>query len=1149
MAKDNFTVIDLLSRLRSLGVELHAENGRLLINAPKGALNSSLREELSHRKAEIVRFLADSRSFTISDSTPIPVVPRDRALSVSFSQERLWFLNQLEPESVAYNSYGVHRLEGHLRVDILSQSLSEIIRRHEALRTAFSEIDGKPVQVVSPPSPFNLQIVDLQGLSEAEREERALGIAIEEAQKPFDLSKGPLFRAILVQLWAEEYLLAVIMHHIITDGWSLGIFTRELEALYKAFSDGRPSPLPELSIQYADFAHWQREWLKGKVLEDQLSYWKQKLSGDLPVLQLPTDRPRPAVQGYRGAKKWFVLSKQLTEALARLSQSRGITLFMTLLAAFEALLYRYTGQTDFAVGTPIANRTRAELEGLIGCFVNTLVLRTDLSGDPQFVGLLRKVRETALGAFAHQHMPFEKLVEVLKPVRDMSYAPLFQVMFALQNFPWVPADLQGLTLTPELTEASTSMFDLTLYMWEEEKGLSGTIEYSTDLFDDSTIERMVDHFEVLLESVTTDPDRRLSELTLLRESERHQVLVEWNDTAAEYPKDECFNQLFEEQVGRTPEATAVICADVSLTYKELNCRANQVANYLRRLGAQPGSIAGICTDRSIDMVVSLLGILKAGCAYMPLDPHFPADRIEFMLKDSNSGILMTQSHLQENIQGFSGEVICIDSDWDRISKEKDTNLTELPGPNDLAYVIYTSGSTGKPKGVQIPHRALVNFLYSMQKEPGLTAADTLLSVTTMSFDIFGLELYLPLLSGGRVVIAEREDTLDGSRLANLIKKHNVSVMQATPSTWRLFIESGWSGYDALKVLCGGEALPSDLVEPLLKRCKELWNLYGPTETTIWSTAYRIKSVEDPILIGSPIANTQTYILDGWLQSVPVGVVGELYIGGDGLAQGYLNRPELTEEKFIPNPFSGGAGGRIYKTGDLARYRPDGNIEYLGRVDHQVKLRGFRIELGEIESRLKEVEGVHDCVVVLREDRVGDQRLVAYYVVREGQTISVSDVRRYLQAKLPNYMVPQHFVELKSIPLTPNGKVDRDGIRLLPLETPQTDHIHVSDEPLTKMEQTLTDIWKEVLGLDHISVHDNFFELGGYSLLSIQVVTKLERKIGFRINPGELVYQTLGQLAASLEQRTDSLTPSAGRSNKGWLFQAIKSRIPVLNRQR
>lgn len=1119
-------IIELMNRLRELGIKLQVEKDRLRVDAPKGVLSSSLRDELSSRKVEILHFLYNSTNTDYYAPIPLQRVPRDGELCLSFSQERLWFLYQLEPENISYNISQCVRLEGPVQVDVLKEAISEIIRRHEVLRTTFGEVGGQPIQVISPPSAIDIYIKDLQAVPDNERMTKARQIAIQEMQRPFDLRKGPLIRVALLRLSPEDHLLVNTIHHIIADGWSLGVFAREFEILYRSFARGQITPLPELSLQYADFAYSHRLWMQGGILEPHLAYWKQKLS-DIPVLQLPTDRPRPVAQRYCGSRKWFKISSHVLDMLGHFNQDHRVTPFMTLLAAFKALLYRYTGQRDFGVGTPIANRNRSELEGLIGFFVNTLVLRTDLSGDHRFVELLEKVKETTLEALTHQDAPFEKVVEAVNPSRDMSYSPLFQVMFAFQNFPWRHVNIEGLTMTPELIDAGTSTFDLSLYLGEEKGGLSGVIEYNSDLFDNATIERMVGHFESLLENVLAAPETRLSELAFLTPPERRQLLEVWNQTDADYPRDKCYHQLFEEQAARTPDSVAVVCAGARLGFEELNNRANRVGHYLRRLGAGPDSIVGIYVDRSIDMAVGLLGILKAGSAYTPLDPSFPKDRIEYMLKDCNAEILITQQDLSDYIEDFSGQKICIDSDWDKISTESIYNPAAVSGPEQLAYVIYTSGSTGKPKGVQIPHRALVNFLYSMMREPGVTAVDTVLSVTTMSFDIFGLELFLPLLSGGRVVIAKREDTLDGSRLAALLQEHDVTVMQATPSTWRLMIEAGWRGNKNLKVICGGEAFPKDLIAPLIERCDELWNLYGPTETTIWSTAFRIESADAPVLVGLPIANTQTYILDQRLQPVPVGLVGELHIGGDGLSRGYLNRPELTEEKFIRHPFSKDPKARIYKTGDLARYRSNGLIECLGRVDHQVKLRGFRIELGEIEARIKDIDSIRNCVVVIREDQPGDKRLVAYYVAREDREVSVSDVGVYLRTKLPEYMVPQLFVGLSSIPLTPNGKVDRKALPKPALEK-EIKRNYVP--PQTETEFAISDIWKQVLKIEKPSIHDNFFELGGHSLLMAQVLGKIEQIAANNVPMIALFqYPTIASLSNYLAGRQTDRSPAGLRA--------------------
>lgn len=1140
---------ELINYFRDADIQLSLKDDSLLCNAPKGRLSTEMKAELVRRKEEIIVKLKE-QSLIISDLSSIASLsknldsrqtknsvnellslkkaPRDQPLCLSFSQERLWFLYQLEPQNISYNIPICVRLKGKIRVDLFEASLTEIIRRHESLRPTFDDIDGRPIQLISPASHIKIHIEDFQSISPNDRLERAHEWIIQEMQRPFDLRNGPLFRAALVRIDPEDHMFVTTMHHIITDGWSLAIFSREFEEIYQSISMGKKPLLPELPIQYADFAYSQRLWLQSSVIDPHLEYWKSKLA-NTPVLQLPADRPRAVSQLHKGSRRWFKLPEHIKERVFEFSKAQGVTPFMTLLAAFKVLLHKYSGQGDFAVGTPIANRTCSELEGLIGFFVNTLVLRDEVSEDQCFSDLLKRVKETTLEAMAHQDAPFEKVVEAVNPDRDMSYSPIFQVMFAYQNFPWSESRLEGLTITPEYIDAGTAMFDLSLYMWEMENRFEGFLEYDSDMFDAATIERMVMHFEVLLGSVVSGPETNISELPILTETERHQILVDWNQTDVDYPKGQCYQQLFAEQAQRTPDATAIICGDAKLSYKELNSRANQVGHYLRRLGAGPGNVVGIYVDRTLDMAVGLLGILKAGSAYTPLDPSFPKDRIEYMLEDCNAGILLTQRELSDNIKEFFGVKVCIDTDWNKISEEDSNDIVVQSNSENLAYIIYTSGSTGKPKGVQISHRALNNFLYTMMEAPGSTPQDTILSVTTMSFDIFGLELFMPLLNGGRVVIAEREDTLDGASLATLIEKHSATIMQATPSTWRLMLEAGWKGKKDLKILCGGEVFPQDLIDPLLERCDELWNMYGPTETTIWSTIFRIESSNTPILVGSPIANTQTYILDQNLQPLPVGLVGELHIGGDGLSHGYLNRPNLTTEKFIPNPFSDDPKVLIYKTGDMARYRSDGMIECLGRVDHQVKLRGFRIELGEIEARIKDMKCVKNSVVIIREDRPGEKRLVAYYIARENQKVSITDLTGYLRTKLPEYMVPQQFVSLETIPLTPNGKVDRKAL-------PEPDGAEVVKRsyvpPQTETEITVSEIWKQVLKIEKPSIQDNFFELGGHSILLAQVLSKVRQKVVENVPMIVLFqYPTIASLSKYLDGRQSVTTPQGIESRE------------------
>jgi amino acid adenylation domain-containing protein len=918
-----------------------------------------------------------------------------------------------------------------------------------------------------------------------------------------------------LRLAAEEHVLLLTMHHMISDGWSHGLFWRDLAVLYEAFDTCKPTPLPALPIQYADFACWQRQWLRGEALETQLTYWKQQLAG-LATLHLPTDYPRPAVQTFRGARHPMVLSQSLVEALKVLSQRHGVTLFMTLLAVFQALLHRYTGQDDIPVGSLIANRNRVEIEELIGFFVNTLVLRTDLSGNPSFRDLLGRVRAVCLGAYAHQDLPFEKLLEELRPQRELSRNPLFQVLFALHNTPRQAPELLGLSVSSLEVDPGTARFDLALDLWETPEGLHGWFEYSTGLFDAATIARIEGHLQTLLEGIVAAPQQRLSMLPLLTADERHRLLVEWNTTGIDSPHDQCIHQIFEAQVAQTPDAVAVVCEGELLTYCELNRRANQVAHYLGTLGVGPEVLVGLCMERSLEMIVGLLGILKAGGAYVPLDPAYPQERLAFMLEDAQVAVLLTQEQLSGELPEHRAHTICLDTDWKTIAGKSEANPVSGVTADNLAYVIYTSGSTGSPKGVQILHRAVVNFFNSMSQQPGLTAQDILLAVTSVSFDIAALELYLPLIVGACLVVVSRDVAMDGAQLMKKLANSGATVMQATPATWSLLLEAGWQDSKHLKILCGGEALPCELAVQLLARGSSLWNMYGPTETTIWSAVYPVDLQERSIHIGRPIANTQVYVLDRHLQPIPIGVPGELYVGGVGLARGYLHRPELTAERFIPNPFSTEPGARLYKTGDLVRYLPDGNLEFLGRLDDQIKLRGCRIELGEIEAVLGQHPAVRQVVVLAREDAPGDTRLVAYVVPQQEPPPTSSVLRNFLQQRLPSFMVPSAFVLVHALPLTPNGKLDR---RALP--APAQTRSQPQDTcmaPQDALELQLTKIWEKVLGITPIGVRENFFELGGHSLLAVRLFAQIKKAFGRQL-PLATLFQapTVEQLAGMLRQ--------------------------------
>jgi len=1070
-----------------------------------------------------------------AQSGAIPRRPTHDTTPLSSAQERLWFLDQYEPANPIYNRPLALRLAGSLDIVALEQSLSEIVRRHDILRTTFPSSAGQPRQVVTPPSAITLAVVPLPPHAEGQRETALQRCMSEEGKHSSDLARGPLWRALLLRLHDDEHILLITLHHIISDGWSDGVLSRELGILYNTFVTGQPATLPELPIQYGDYAAWQHDRLASGVFDEHLAYWRDHLAGAPTVLDLPTDRHRPPTQTFRGATYSTLLPTALLEALKRLSQDENATLYMTLLAAFHTLLHRYTGRDDILVGSPIAGRTHVETEPLIGFFVNTLVLRGDLSGDPSFRELLARTRETALDAYAHQDLPFERLVADLQPPRDPGRNPLVQVLFTLQNAPRTDFQLAGLTAHPLRVDTGTAKFDLSLFMIETLEGAHAAFEYNTDLFDAPTIARLADHFRTLLEGVVADPDQPISALPLLTDAERRQLLVDWNNTRTDYPHDTCIHELFAAQAARTPDAIAVVYEDDQLTYAELDQRANQLAHYLRRRGVGPDVLVGLCVERSVEMVVALLGILKAGGAYVPLDPAYPAERLAFMLQDSQAPVLLSQQWLRDRLPAYDGAIVLIDADA-AIAAAPVEAPPDGATPATLAYVLYTSGSTGRPKGVRIPHRALTNLLASMREEPGITAADTLLAVTTLSFDIAALELYLPLIAGARLVVVSRDVATDGTRLGEALSTSGATVLQATPATWRLLLEAAWQGSATLTALCGGEAMPRELADALLPRVKALWNLYGPTETTIWSTIQHVQrddAASGPISIGRPIANTAVYILDGRLQPVPIGVPGELHIGGVGLARGYRNRPELTAETFIPDPFSDEPGVRLYKTGDLARYRANGAIEFLGRRDHQVKVRGYRIELGEVEAALARHPAVREAVVVAREavvvaraDAPGDTRLVAY-IVADGAP-STAEWRGFLKETLPDYMVPAAFVLLDTLPLTPNGKTDRRALAsydFAPASTrqPSTDRVDLlRDNPLYHQ---LARLWEDVLHTSDIGVADSFFALGGHSLLAVRLVNEIARATGVRLPLATFFTDpTVEGVARALKHRRDGDAP-------------------------
>ncbi|MEH2405965.1 MAG: amino acid adenylation domain-containing protein [Nostoc sp.] len=1042
---------------------------------------------------------------------------------LSFAQQRLWFLEQLEPGNPFYNQPAAVRLTGALNLAVLEQSFNEILHRHEVLRTTFSTVEGQPVQVIAPTLALKLPVVDLQKLPDADREKEVLRLATKEAQMPFNLVEGSLLRCTLLRLDEAEYVLLFTMHHIISDGWSKGILIREIATLYKAFSTGEFSPLAELAIQYADFAAWQRKWLQGDVLQSQISYWKKQLEGAPSVLELPTDHPRSAVQTFQGASYSFELSVELSQALKKLSQQQGTTLFMTLLAAFQTLLWRYTGQEDIVVGSPIANRNRAEIEGLIGFFVNTLVLRTNLASNPTFGELLTRVREVALGAYTHQDLPFEKLVDELQPQRSLSYTPLFQVMFALQNAPMSALELPGLSLNLLASESGSTKFDLTLLMTETAQGLIGSLEYNTDLFESSTISRMAEHLQTLVSGIVANPQQRLSELPLLTQAEKA-LLVKWNDTSLEYPQHQCIHQLFEAQVERTSDTVAVVFDDQQLTYCELNARANQLAHYLQKLGVEPEVLVGICVERSLEMVIGLLGILKAGGAYVPLDPAYPAERLAFILQDAQIPVLLTQQRLIEKLPESQTRTVCLDTDWGSIAQQSQQNLISKCTTYNLAYIIYTSGSTGQPKGVLVNHANVVRLFVATESWYNFNQKDVFSLFHSYAFDFSVWELWGALLYGGKLVLVPYWLSRSPQDFYKLLSTQQVTVLNQTPSAFRQLIQAEESLGDANKlslrlVIFGGEALELQSLKPWFERYgdqfPQLVNMYGITETTVHVTYRPLTSADLEAacgnFIGRPIPDLQVYLLDQYQQLVPIGVRGEIYVGGAGVARGYLNRPELTVERFIPNSFSDKPNARLYKSGDQGRYLPNGDIEYLGRIDYQVKVRGFRIELSEIEAHLSQHPAVRETVVIVRSDSASSQRIVAYVVPQKEQTLTICELRGFLELKLANYMMPAAFVILEALPLTPNGKVDRKALPVPEQIRPELEEAFIA--PQTSVEKQLAVIWTQVLNLENIGINDNFFELGGDSILSLQIISKANQA-GLYLTPKQLFqYQTIAQLAA------------------------------------
>lgn len=1114
------TTDEILSELRSLDVRLWVEGDRLRLSAPKGALSQNLQEELARRKAELLSYL---EMVEAASRAPTPIVPLDRGeragsdLALSFGQERLWFLHRLETESTAYNIPVEIRFRGDVDVASLEEAIGEIVRRHEVLRSLFPDVEGSPVQRPLEAMRFRLSTVDLGRLEPRSLETELDRLKAEHGRQRFDLARRPPWRAILVELSPKDHMLLFAQHHIVTDRWSLGIFVRELDAIYRAFSRSEASPLPELPFQYADFAAWQRAALEGGRLRRQLDYWRAQLSPPLPVVELPLDAPRPPSSTFEGAWESDVLEGALLQGLKTLGREEGATLFMVLLAAFDVLVHRSTGLEDVLIGTPVAGRNERETESLIGFFVNTLVMRTDLSGRPSFRELLRRVRRVALEAFTHQEVPFEKIVEEVPVERRLDLNPLFQLMLVLQNTPPLespPADSDDDDDGAEITFTATggASLDLTLYCVDRETDLVVTAEYNTDLFERDTIVALLSNWRRLLEDAVERPDGAISELEVLSAGERKRILLDWNRTDAPYDGEACLHHLFERQVDRTPGAIAVVSDEESVTYRELERRANRLAHFLRAKGAGPERLVGLCLRRRVDLVVALLATLKAGAAYVPLDPAYPEARLALMAADSGALLVLTDSEAASGLASDSREVVRLDEvEASLPASEKRPERAVRSG--NVVYVLYTSGSTGIPKGVAIAHRSAVALIEWAKTVFGPEEVAGVAFTTSISFDLSVFELFLPLSTGGTVLVFE-----DALSLLSSERAGSVRLLNTVPSAMETLLRSADS-LDSLRTVClAGEPLSRQLVEEIHERtgAGRVLDLYGPSEDTTYTT-FALRSPEESATIGRPIANTRVYVLDEALSPVPRGVPGELCIAGDGLARGYLGRPGQTAETFVPDPFSSRPGSRLYRTGDIARHRPDGQLEYLGRRDHQVKLRGFRIELGEIEEALRSHEAI-EAAVVLVVSPGADAALVAYVVSGAGSQPTVTELRKYVRTKLPAHMVPAMYVFLDAFPHTPNGKIDRRALSAAEA-TPSRAERHVP--PRTEAERSIAAVWTELLSVERVGIHDNFFDLGGHSLMSIRAIARIEKATGVRLGVRDLMFQTLEQCAACCESAQSS----------------------------
>lgn len=1104
----NEGISTLIDQLRERGIRLHLEGDRLRLNAPKGAVDDELKATIAERRSEIIEALKSSAAEEFSTGG-IVRVSRDEPLPLSLAQLSFWFLEQMEPGRSDYNVGGGVRFYGPLDLEMLKKAVNQLVLRHETLRMRIHERNGNPEIEILRSSEAAIEVIDLSTSSIECREDEASRLANDWLCKSFDLERGPLARFLIVRLNADDHMLLISMHHAASDGWSWMIALREISELYTANLRGGVADLPALSIQYADYAAWERKQRTPSRLASHLAYWKQQLQGAPALLELPADRPRPAVKSHRGASMRRYFDKRLINSLNARAREHDVTPFMVLLAAWQMLLHRYSGQDDIVIGAPFANREIPALEGVIGDLVDILILRSQLGSNPTFVDFLAVVKQTTLSAFEHRDVSIDMLVEALNPSRSASHEPIFQTLFTFMSFSVELAAPDGLSVEMIQADRNSSRFDLTVELGfgigEHKDKLCVLYEYATDLFDERTVSRMHAYFEQVLEAVAADPSFRIREFPLAISSDEQRLLNGWNATELDYDRTRCLHHLLEATAQAAPDMTAVAAGNTTLSYRELDQRSNRLAHLLVAHGVVAGDLVAICVDRTVDMPVAMAAVLKAGAAYVPLDPTHPAERLHYTLEDARVACAVTLTRFAPLLEGTKTKLLLLDDAQAALAAQPNTAPQVAVRPDNLAYVIYTSGSTGRPKGVGIEHRNVVNFLESMRREPGMVATDVLLAVTTLSFDIAGLEVWLPLSVGARLVIASRADVLDGERLISLVEKHGVTMLQATPATWLLMLEAGWNGKQDLKALCGGEAIRRELAVALLGRVAELWNMYGPTETTIWSTVSRILEPSNSIPIGHPIANTQIYVLDGAGRSVPIGMTGELCIGGEGVARGYWNWPELTAEKFIEIALPDGRAERVYRTGDVARLRWDGQLEFFGRRDHQVKVRGYRIELGEIEAVLSGYPGVKECAVIVHEDAPDNHSLASFVSLLEGASFDVEDARAALRLQLPEYMIPNTFSVLANLPLTLNGKIDRKA-----LPRPAAPAMRADDPVeifMTPLQTKIAGIWRDLLRRERVGLQDNFFDVGGHSLLLAKLHARLKHEFGSNLSMIELFQRT------------------------------------------